>query len=109
MKISKEQICAATEWWCWKLRRQTYISLSEKQIAAFKVALAGELAKAEINDEVDTDYGPGQVLGIAAGKAAINDHAFPWKTTMRFLNGGVQVSDSRLAPFVELMELEVAK
>jgi hypothetical protein len=36
MKISKEQICAATEWWCWKLRRQTYISLSEKQIAPFK-------------------------------------------------------------------------
>ena len=109
MKISKEQICVATEWWCWKLRWQTYIGLSDKQIAAFKVALAGELAKAEIHDEVDTDYGPGQVLGIAAGKAGINGSVFPWKTNMRFLSGGVQVSDSRLAPFVEVIGLEVAE
>ena len=91
------------------MRWQTYIGLSDKQIAAFGVALAGELENAEISDEVDTDYGPGQVLRIAAGKAAINDLAFPWKTTMRFLNDGVQVSESRLAPFVEVIGLEVAE
>jgi len=128
--LTREQISVAVEWWAKSLKSHKYdngddsrsgrmavmLALlsrgsgpSDSQIETFKSALADELGKAK-NDyySVDTDYGPGYVLGIAADKAGINGSAFPWKTLMYFRNGGVQVASGYGATAVELMQLEVA-
>lgn len=129
--LTKEQIGVAVEWWAKALRNPKFdngddsnaggmamvLALmargngpSAGQIETFKSALAVELEKAK-NDyySVNTDYGPGYVLGLAADKAGISGSAFPWKTMMYFQNGGVQVACGYGAKAVELMEREAAQ
>ena len=130
MKLTEMQIDAANEWWGKAYKNPRFQTLrpgdtskgsqpaamaelmaaagrqtpDNDSIAKFKEALR---VKLQSNDEImlSVDYNPSRDLGECLEKAGgiQGTTALPWKSTMLFENGGVQVSCGYGEPYVELL------
>ncbi len=117
-QLTEEQIEKAAEWWADRVCKPTFSGLSDEerkdprnlqyqlaeamastlvepvgsdQRQQFIDALKEELMNPEYNPfwGLDVDYHPCLTLANAAKKAGIPSTNFPWKTRMRFSEGGV--------------------
>lgn len=128
-KLSKKQIEAAVEWWSNALKSPKFQTLrpgdnnlgsqparmaeimatvghkdpQEDGVTKFKDALRAVLNKGEIR--LNVDYHPCRELSDCLAKAGIDPGItlLPWKTSMHFDDGGVQVACGYGEPYIELL------
>ncbi|MCM1216003.1 MAG: hypothetical protein NC548_15960 [Lachnospiraceae bacterium] len=126
--LSKRQMETAVQWWGEKVRGgATHNNGADTFQSFMAMMMADSLTKPQDDDKVEKfqlllrgalltefnfrrhdyihlgcDYGPDRILSECAEKAGIDELNFPWKTTMTFNNGGVQVSEGYGAPYEDL-------
>lgn len=130
--LSDEQVECAVKWWEDLLKQPMFDALSEQerqsdpgqhmamaellatmaaegrtatQIARFGAALRAELKESAVYS-IGVDYHPDRILWNALQAAGIDDDltALPWKTTMWFRDGGVQVLLGYGGEVIELLD-----
>ena len=124
-KITPEQAKAAADWWTEQIKNprfdngddsetggmtmilQTILANKTRPSAekydAFRVALEAAIIKQNPRFGLHVDYDPDRVLADVAEATSINPSQFPWKTSMYFRDGGVQVRAGYRAETKEIM------
>lgn len=127
--LTKAQVDTAANWWSEKVRGGATHDNGADCIQSFMaMMMADKMVKPQEDDKVEKfrnllkdamfsdyysfnshefmtlscDYGPDRILSDCAEKADIFTINFPWKTTMRFGNGGVQVKEGYGADYESL-------
>ncbi|MCM1440501.1 MAG: hypothetical protein NC131_15075, partial [Roseburia sp.] len=127
--LSKRQMETAVQWWGEKVRGGATHNNGADSIQSFMaMMMADSMVKTQDSEKVEKfksllreafyntdysfrthdlirlscDYGPDYILAECAEKAGIDTMNFPWKTTMNFNDGGVQVSEGYGAPYENL-------
>lgn len=127
--LSKRQMETAVQWWGEKVRGgATHNNGADSFQSFMAMMMADSLTKPQDDDKIEKfksllreafyftdfnfrthdlitlscDYNPDYILADCAEEAGINEFNFPWKTTMRFRDGGVQVSEGYGVPYEDL-------